>query len=76
MGPKRLRHKVAKGVKQLRYVYGWTQAKLAKRSQISLRYIQKIESKNPPDMTIDVLAKIANAFGITCSNILHRKNIS
>lgn len=76
MERKSLRHKVAKTIRQLRYVYGWTQAELAKRSKVSVRYIQKIESKNPPDMTIDVLAKIANAFGITCSDILHRKNIS
>jgi len=76
MGQKSLRLKVAKGIRQLRYTYGWTQAELAKRSKISRRYIQKIESKNPPNMTIDVLVRIANAFGINCSDILHRKNIS
>ncbi|MBU9888651.1 MAG: helix-turn-helix domain-containing protein [Candidatus Omnitrophica bacterium] len=73
MDRKNLRRKVGKGIRQLRCSYSWTQAELAKRSKVSRRYIQKIESMNPPDMTIDVLVKIANAFGITCSNILRRK---
>jgi transcriptional regulator with XRE-family HTH domain len=70
MGRKDLRYKVGKEVRRLRHAYGWTQVMLAKKSGVSVRYIQRIESKNPPDITIDIIVKIARAFGISCSGFL------
>jgi len=62
MVKKALRFKFGKGVKKLRKGYFWTQEKLAKKAGISRSYLQKIEGKNPPNVTIDTIKKIADAF--------------
>jgi len=51
-----------KGVRKFRILFGWTQADLAKRAGISRSYLQRIESKNPPDISIDIIGKLARAF--------------
>lgn len=56
------RFRFGQGVKKLRKNYLWTQEKLAKRARISRSYLQKIEGKNPPNVTIDTVKKIADAF--------------
>lgn len=62
MAKKGARFRLGQGVKKLRKKYFWTQGKLAKRAKISKRYLQKIEGKNPPNVTIDTINKIAGAF--------------
>ena len=62
MGGKTLRSKFSKKVKVLRKKRGWTQKELARRARISKGYLQKIEGKNPPDVTIDIIKKISDAF--------------
>jgi transcriptional regulator with XRE-family HTH domain len=52
-------------VRTLRVKQGMTQEKLAGLSGISLKYIQKIEGKNPPNIGLVALEKLTNGFGIT-----------
>ena len=57
-------------VRELRLKHGWTQRKLARRAGISERYLQRIESKQPPDVTLDVIAKLARGFKLKCWEIV------
>ncbi len=57
-------HQLGKHVRALRKRYKLTQEELAGRSHISLKYIQRIESKNPPDLGLERLEKLANGFGM------------
>ena len=59
-----------KQVRKLRTKRGWTQTKLARHARISRSYLQKIESKNPPDVTLDVIVKLAHGLGLSCSEIV------
>ena len=70
MGRRSLRAKIGREVRRLRLAHGWTQAELARRSQVSRSYIQKIESENPPDMTLDILARLAKGFKLNCSSLV------
>ncbi len=62
MAKKSARYRLGRGVKKLRKGYFWTQEKLAKRAGISRSYLQKIEGKNPPNVTVDTIKKLADAF--------------
>jgi transcriptional regulator with XRE-family HTH domain len=46
-------------VRKLRNQNGLTQEELAGRSSVSLKYIQRIEGKCPPDIGIESMGKIA-----------------
>lgn len=72
MRKKNLRFRLGSEIKRLRQAQGWTQAELAKRSRVSRSYIQRIESETPPDMTLDVLAKLAKGFGLDCHRLVKR----
>jgi transcriptional regulator with XRE-family HTH domain len=62
MGKRSARLSLSRGIKRLRKRYLWTQRKLAVKAGISVRYLQRIESKNPPNVTIDTIKKIADVF--------------
>lgn len=62
--------KIGREVRRLRRAQGWSQAELARRSQVSRSYIQKIESEKPPDMTLDILARLAKGFTLNCSKLV------
>ena len=62
MAKKSARFRFGQGIRKLRMKYFWPQEKLAKRAGISRSYLQKIEGKNPPNVTIDTIKKIADAF--------------
>ncbi len=64
MGQQSARFKFAKRAKQLRIKRGWTQKELALRAGVSERYLQKIEGKNPPDVTLDVMINFAVALDL------------
>jgi transcriptional regulator with XRE-family HTH domain len=51
-------------VKFLRSKHKLTQEMLAHRSGISLKYIQKIEGKTPPNVGLETSEKLAVGFGI------------
>lgn len=70
MKKKNIRFRFGQKIKDLRTRHRWTQAELAGRSGVSRSYVQKIEGKRPPDVTIDIIVKLARAFRLSCSEIL------
>ena len=65
-----IRLKLGKRIKFLRKEYGYTQAWLAEVVGLDYKYLQRIESKHPPALRIDTIAKLAKAFKITPSKLL------
>ena len=55
---------IGQRVRKLRKEQGLTQEALAARSTVSLKYIQKIEGKEPPNLGIVKIQELANGFGI------------
>ena len=70
MSKSSLLFKIGREVKRLRLARGWPQAELARRSQISRSYVQKIESRNPADMSLAVLARLATGFEMKCYELV------
>lgn len=68
---KDIRIKFASHLRKLRKKAGWTQEKLAEKTSLAPRHIQRLENlKNPPPVKIDTLAKLAKAFGVRPSKLL------
>jgi transcriptional regulator with XRE-family HTH domain len=65
-----IRAKLAKRIKKLRGKYGYTQERLSQLADIDYKYLQRIEGKNPPNVKIDTLEKLAKAFNISLSKLL------
>ncbi|RKY33327.1 MAG: transcriptional regulator [Candidatus Omnitrophota bacterium] len=65
-----IRMKLAKRIKKLRKKYGYTQERLSQLADIDYKYLQRIEGKNPPNIKIDTLEKLAKAFNISLSKLL------
>jgi len=76
MSKRGLRFKIGREVRRLRLAHGWTRAELERRSKVSRSYIQKIESEKPPDMTLDILAKLAKGFKLNCSRLVKNACLS
>ena len=57
---------VAQNIKKQRKLQGWTQVKLAMKSNISVDYLKKIETKSgcQKQFSLDTLQKISNALDI------------
>lgn len=68
-----IRSKLSQRIKQLRKKYGYTQEKLAESASIDYKYLQRIESKNPPAVKIDTLGKLAKALGVEPAELLNFK---
>lgn len=68
---KELTHiKLGPNIKSLRLKNKITQEQLSFLTNIDYKYIQKIESKNPPNITLETLARIAKALKTTPSRLL------
>jgi XRE family transcriptional regulator, regulator of sulfur utilization len=65
-----LRLKFGGNVRALRNKKGWSQEKLANNAGLTLRYIQMLESLDPPSAGLDVVEDIAKAFGISPATLL------
>jgi transcriptional regulator with XRE-family HTH domain len=65
-----IRLKLAKKVKLLRKRLGLTQEKLSEASGIDYKYIQRIESKNPPNIKLETIARLAKTLKTTPSKLL------
>lgn len=61
--------KLGKKIKELRTKKGMTQEELAGAAEIDYKYLQTIEGKNPPNVKIETLEKIAKALGVTLSKL-------
>lgn len=56
--------KLGQQIRALRRKNNLTQEQLAGRSGISLKYVQKLEGKDPQNPSLVVLQKIAKGFGM------------
>ena len=65
-----IRLKLAKKVKQLRNGLGFTQEKLSEASGIDYKYIQRIEGKNPPNIKLETIERLAKTLKTTPSKLL------
>ena len=63
-------NQLGKRVRVLRKESKLTQQDLAERSRISLKYIQRIEGTNPPDIGLETLTKLAHGFNIPLWKLL------
>lgn len=64
-----LKHIVAKQIKTVRVQMGLTQAELARRAGISIRYLSRLETE-PQNLSLDVLEEIAKALRMSPSDLL------
>ena len=65
--------KLGRKIKELRKKRCYTQESLSELARLDYKYIQKIEGKNPPNLKIETIEKLAKAFNITCSELLDFK---
>jgi len=65
--------KLGKKIKEFRKKRGITQEQLAELTKTSYKYIQRIEGKNPPDIRLTTIEKLAKAFKISSSKLLDFK---
>lgn len=68
-----IRLQLAKNVKKFRKKRGLTQTKLADATSIDWKYIQRIEGKNPPNIRIETLSRLAKALKTTPAELLDFK---
>lgn len=50
-----------------------TQEEFAEKRNISVRYVQKLESKNPPNVTIDALEGLTKVLKVDVSELLKKR---
>jgi transcriptional regulator with XRE-family HTH domain len=62
--------RLAKRLKALREDRGWTQEDAARKCKMEYKYYQRYESKNPRDMRLSTLEKIAKAFGMESNDLI------
>lgn len=67
-----VRKRFAKNLKSLRKAR-MTQEELAEKKNFSVRYVQKLESKNPPNVTLDTLEDLAKILKVDASEFLKKK---
>ena len=68
-----IRLKLAKRIKELRQKCGYTQDKLSEITEIDVKYIQRIEGKNPPNIRVETIERLAKALKTTPSKLLDFK---
>lgn len=66
----KIRLKLAQRIKQLRNDLGLTQEKLSELSGIDYKYIQRIEGKNPPNIKLETIERLAKTLKTTPSKLL------
>jgi len=64
------RQKFSTRLRELRLKHGLTQQKLAELSELDYKHIQRMESKNPTDVKLETIEKLAKAFKTTRSRLL------
>ncbi len=68
-----IRRKTSQRIKEVRKKLGLTQEQLAAEADIDYKYLQRIEGKNPPDMGIELIGKLAKALKISPGKLLDLK---
>jgi transcriptional regulator with XRE-family HTH domain len=67
-----IRLQFAEKIRKLRKRLGYTQEKLAELTEIDYKYIQRLESKNPPAVKIDTIQRLAKALKVNPSELLDK----
>ena len=62
--------KLSQKIREIRMKRGYTQEDLAELVKTSYKYIQRIEGKNPPDLRVSSVEKIAKALGVKLGRLL------
>ncbi|MBU2634753.1 MAG: helix-turn-helix domain-containing protein [Nanoarchaeota archaeon] len=65
-----IRLRIGKKLRKLRKKQKITQEEFANRADIDYKYMQKIEGKNPPNIKVETLEKLAKAFNVSLSKLL------
>lgn len=65
--------KLGKQIRYLRVKYNFTQEEFAHRANISTKYLQNLEGKNPKVASLVTLEKLAKGFGIPLWELLRTK---
>ena len=74
MNDKSLYYLVSQNIKKQRKLKGWTQVKLAMKSNISVDYLKKIETKSgcEKQFSLDTIQKIASALEIDVKELFNK----
>lgn len=74
MDKENLYYLVSQSIKKQRKIKGWTQVKLAMKSNISVDYLKKIETKSGCDkqFSLDTVQKIAKALEIDAKDLFNK----
>ena len=59
-----IRRQFVKNLKKIRKAKGLTQEQLAEKLDITVRYIQRLEGNNCPDVGLDALGRLAKALSV------------
>lgn len=65
-----IRLKAGKNIRKYREKRGLTQEKLSELAGIDYKYLQRLEGKNPPNIKLETIAKLAKALKIDSSKLL------
>jgi len=65
-----IRYKFARRIRELRKRKGLTQQQLAELADLDYKHVQRLESKNPTDVKLETLEKLAKAFKISPKKLL------
>lgn len=66
----KLRRKLAKNLKKIRLDKNMTQENLAERLEITVRYVQRLEGKDTPNVGVDTIEKLAKALKVKAESLL------
>ena len=74
MDKENLYYLVSQNIKKQRKIKGWTQVKLAMKSNISVDYLKKIETKSGCDkqFSLDTVQKITKALEIDAKDLFNK----
>jgi transcriptional regulator with XRE-family HTH domain len=67
---KNLRANLGRKIKELRLSLKFTQAELAEVAGIDYKYLQRIESSETPNLTLETIEKLAKALKTTPAKLL------
>jgi len=65
-----IRRDLGEKIKETRRKLGYTQERLSELTNMDYKYIQRIEGKNPPDIRVETIQRIAKALKTTPSKLL------
>ena len=57
-------------IRKLREKHNLTQEQLAQLAEVDYKYIQRLEGKTPSSPSLNIIEKLAKAFGLTISQLM------